>query len=106
MPATHRDPDELLTLPEAAGELPRRRGGKRPHVATLHRWCTHGLGGVRLRVVRVGGTRCTTRAWLTDFFERLAQQQGLAPPSAPTPTPAAQRRAHRRAEVQAERLNV
>jgi hypothetical protein len=47
------------------------RGGKRLHVATVHRWCTHGIRGVRLEFVQRGGTRVTTEAALQRFFARL-----------------------------------
>jgi hypothetical protein len=51
--------------------LPRRRRGRRPHAATFFRWAKHGLRGVRLETIRVGGTLCTTQDALRTFFERL-----------------------------------
>ncbi len=63
--------EELLTLADAASELPRRRLGRRPDVSTLHRWVTRGLRGVRLEAVQVGGCRCTSREALLRFFEQL-----------------------------------
>ena len=63
--------EELLSLTEAARLVPRRRGGKRAHVATLYRWAKDGLRGVFLDVLQVGGTRCTSREALQRFFERL-----------------------------------
>jgi hypothetical protein len=48
--------------------LPRRRGGKRWHVATVYRWMKDGVGGRRLEYVRVGGTRYTTNSALMRFF--------------------------------------
>jgi hypothetical protein len=65
--------------------LPHRANGRRLHVATVHRWCTRGVRGVRLPFVRVGGTRVTTEEALTDFFRVLAQQD------APAWSPASQR---------------
>jgi hypothetical protein len=51
--------------------LPRRRGGKRVHIATLHRWANDGYRGVTLEVIRVGGTLCTSREALQRFCEAL-----------------------------------
>ncbi len=63
--------EELITLAKAASELPPRRLGRRAHVSTLYRWVGHGLRGVRLEAVQVGGTRCTSREALQRFFDRL-----------------------------------
>ncbi|QKK07527.1 MAG: DUF1580 domain-containing protein [Planctomycetota bacterium] len=40
--------------------------------STLYRWACSGLSGVRLEVVQVGGTMCTSRAAMERFFTRLA----------------------------------
>jgi len=63
--------EALLSLADAAGILPRRRAGKKPHVSCLYRWTTHGCRGVILESIQVGGTRCTSREALARFFERL-----------------------------------
>ncbi len=42
--------ETILTLSEAANRLPKRRRGKRPHVATMYRWARNGLRGTRLEV--------------------------------------------------------
>lgn len=63
--------EELLSLAQAASLLPRRRAGKRPHPATLYRWASRGINSVRLEVLRVGATLCTSREALQRFFERL-----------------------------------
>jgi len=52
--------------------IPRRRGGRRLNVATVHRWCTHGVRGKRLEHIRLGGTRVTTQAALMRFFHALS----------------------------------
>jgi len=70
--------EELLTLREAVTKLPRRRRGRKPHVSTLWRWATRGLRGVRLEVIRVGGTLCTSREALQRFCEKLTEQQEAA----------------------------
>ena len=65
--------ETLLSLADAADLLPRRRAGKRPHPSTLYRWASHGYRGVRLEVIRVGSTLCTSREALQRFFERITE---------------------------------
>lgn len=57
--------EQLLTLQDAAKSLPRR-----PHVATVYRWISAGVRGVRLEAVRVGGVLYTSREKLQFFAER------------------------------------
>ena len=53
--------------------IPRRRGKTgRLHPSTVWRWALKGVRGVRLEVVRVGGTLCTSAQALQRFFDRLA----------------------------------
>lgn len=61
----------LISLTDAAKSLPRRRGGKKPHVTCLYRWTVAGCRGVILESIQVGGTRCTSREALARFFRRL-----------------------------------
>lgn len=63
--------ERLLTLSQAAKTLPHRRGGRPTHPSTLFRWATDGLRGVKLEVVQVGGTKCTSREALARFFAAL-----------------------------------
>jgi hypothetical protein len=83
--------DELLTLPEAAAILPRRRKdtkGKNTKVSasTLWRWHTRGSRGVRLEIVKVGGQTYTSREALRAFIEARSLA-GTAPvPQAPSPS--------------------
>ena len=63
--------ERILTLTEAAKLVPRRRRGKATHVGTLYRWADPGLHGVKLEVIRVGGTLCTSVEALQRFFDRL-----------------------------------
>ncbi len=56
--------------------LPRRRGRRgNLAVSTVIRWALDKKRRTRLRVTRVGGTWCTTSAWLRDFFDRQAQEE-------------------------------
>src|SRR3954452_11461923 len=65
--------ESLITLSQAAEQLPRRRRGRKTHVSTLYRWTTVGCRGVRLDTLQVGATRCTSREALQRFFEQLSQ---------------------------------
>src|SRR3954452_8925753 len=64
--------ESLLTLAQAAEQLPRRRKGRKTHISTLYRWTTAGCRGVRLETIQVGATRCTSREALQRFFEGLS----------------------------------
>src|SRR5689334_22581951 len=83
-----------ITLAQAAGELPRRRRGRKIHISTLYRWTVSGCRGVKLRYSQLGATRCTTREWLSEFFDQLtaASERDPAPSSLPR-IPASRRRA-------------
>jgi hypothetical protein len=76
--------EEILTLAQAAAELPRRRRGRKTHVSTLYRWTVSGCRGVILESIQIGATRATSREALQRFFVRLSNpsQAGDAP-SAP-----------------------
>ena len=83
-------PQKLIALREipALPWLPTRRADTKLALPTVIRWAQHGIGGRKLRCVRVGGCLCTSEAWLMEFFEGGA-------PSAEKPstfTPARRRR--------------
>ena len=61
----------LITLRHAAKLLPGR-----PHVSTLHRWCSVGVRGVRLESCLVGGVRYVTRESLQQFVDVLSKKPG------------------------------
>ena len=52
---------------DAFGRAAKRAPGQ-PHVATLHRWRTRGVRGVRLEAVRVGGRWHTSQAAIERFI--------------------------------------
>jgi hypothetical protein len=99
--------DELIPLKDLAALLPRRRGGKKTHVATLFRWTTCGLHGQRLRFVQVGNTRCSTVAWVFEFFGALVRAPPT-PAAAPLArrTPAARRKAIEAADRELQRMGL
>jgi Protein of unknown function (DUF1580) len=65
--------ETIISLADAAKELPRRRRGRRVHVSCVYRWSSVGCKGVVLETIQVGGTRCTSREALQRFFESLSQ---------------------------------
>jgi hypothetical protein len=98
--------DELIPLKDLAALLPRRRGGKKTHVATLFRWTTCGLHGQRLRYVQVGNTRCSTVTWAHEFFAALAAAPMTLAAPLSTRTPAARQKAIEAADRELERRGV
>lgn len=82
--------DDLIPLSEVPGILPRRRG-RRLHLSSIYRWAQHGVRGVRLEVVRVGGVAYTSRQALDDFVQSLSEP--AAEGSAAAPRPSDERRA-------------
>ena len=63
--------EETFPFAVAARRLPRTRGDRPVSPATLWRWAAHGLRGVKLETVRVGGTTCTSVEALRRFFAAL-----------------------------------
>jgi hypothetical protein len=62
----------VFPLAESPRHVPSRRGGRRLHQSTAFRWAKHGLRGVRLETIRVGGTLCTSAEALQRFFDALS----------------------------------
>ena len=63
--------EDVFPLTEAPKRLPPRRG-KRCAISTPYRWAQHGLRGVRLETIQVGGTKCTSLQALQRFCDRLS----------------------------------
>jgi hypothetical protein len=64
----------LYALADWPGKLPKRRGGRKVHMSTMHRWATVGCRGHILKTVSVGGTKCTSAAKLCEFFAALSSR--------------------------------
>jgi len=58
-----------LTLNQAADLFPRR-----PHIATMHRWCLRGCRGVKLRSWMLGGVRHVTPEAVEEFLLALNRE--------------------------------
>lgn len=64
--------EDVFPLSAAPDRLPRRRGGKKIHRATIYRWVKDGLNGVRLETLRLGGGLYTSMEALQRFADRAA----------------------------------
>lgn len=64
--------EQLMPLGQAARQLPALRGGRPVNPATLRRWASKGLRGVKLETLRCGGTVVTSREALQRFFSALS----------------------------------
>jgi len=73
--------EQAVTLTQAAKLLPTR-----PNVATLWRWRTAGVRGVRLETYLSGGRRMTTLESLQRFQDRVTAAADGAPVQSRTPT--------------------
>ena len=98
---------DLSPLRDLAPRLPCRRRGRKTHVATLYRWTDRGIRGQRLRYVQCGSVRCSTVAWVHEFFAALAAAP-TTPAAAPLAgrTPAARRKAIEAADRELERMGI
>jgi hypothetical protein len=85
--------EEMIRLADVPRRLPSSRTGKKISLQAVYRWSTSGCRGVVLRTIQMGGTRCTTRRWLAEFFAALtARRDGTptpdrAPPCVRRPSP-------------------
>jgi hypothetical protein len=67
--------ERLISLPEAARLVPPGRYNKRPTLSTVLRWIQHGVGGVRLEAVRLGGKWVTSLQAMQRFAEALTDAE-------------------------------
>ena len=73
--------ETVVSFAEASKHLPKRRAGKRPHVATLYRWAQQGVRGVKLETIQVGRTLCTSLEALQRFCEQCTDPSSRSPSS-------------------------
>ena len=60
--------ENLLLFTKIPSHL-EERTGKRPHIASCHRWRTRGIGDIKLETILIGGTRYTSEQALERFFQ-------------------------------------
>ena len=85
--ATEDDTPQAMPISQAAREWARITKTRRPHRATLIRWCTKGCRGVRLCGRLAGGGWFVTRDALVEFH-RLTNEQTAVATSAVEANPA------------------
>ena len=73
--------EQVMTLVEAAGWL-ERRFGRRPNAASVWRWATKGIKGVRLATTALGRYRYTTVSALERFIAETSQPDAGRDPDA------------------------
>ena len=77
--------ERVISLKEATRLLPKSSRSKKLHVSTVYRWSVGGLKSkdgmvVRLEVVKIGGTTCTSQEALQRFFDRLSGNSKVITP--------------------------
>lgn len=71
------DLQSMIPINEAPRHLPAGLNGKPVNAATIFRWRTRGVGGVKLEGRKIGGRWFTSVAWIREFIE--ATTAGAAP---------------------------
>lgn len=79
-----------LPLTQAAAEWHRITGARRPHTATLARWCIRGCRGIRLRGERSGSQWFVTVEALREFHRLTNILPDRAPDRSAGPARAAE----------------
>jgi hypothetical protein len=74
--------EQLLRLQKARDVIPPRRNDTKVSLATLHRWITHGVRGVRLEVVKVGGMTYTSDEAIARFIAAVSAVGSHGPTAA------------------------
>jgi hypothetical protein len=102
--------ESLMSLAQAARQLPPGRRGRPVGLSCVLRWVLHGVPGpdgrrVRLEAVRLGGRWVTSREAIQRFAERLTPLVEGAPAAA-SRTPERRRRASERAAAKLEHLGI
>ena len=72
--------EELIPIREVPAKLPPRVNGKQVHVTTVYRWINHGVRGVKLESLKVGGTTYTSTEALQRFAEGLSHPRVMNTP--------------------------
>jgi hypothetical protein len=78
--------EELLTFTEAAKSLP-AVNGSRLHPATIWRWSTKGVRGIRLETRKLGGRSLTSKEALERFTTALAEAGPITRENHTSPRP-------------------
>ncbi len=63
--------ETVVTLSQATRLVPILRGRNQICPATVYRWASRGVRGIKLETIRVGGTLCTSVEAIQRFCDRL-----------------------------------
>ena len=72
--------ETVIPFKEARSGFP---GRKRVALQTLHRWRLHGVRGVKLETVLIGGLRCTSREAISRFISNQNRVEQCTPSITP-----------------------
>ena len=61
--------EDLLTLKQAAKAVPRPKGRKPVHYATIYRWVNTGVRGTKLETIKIGQQYMTSVQRIHAFLE-------------------------------------
>ena len=67
--------EHLIAIRDVPRHLPPRPTGRRVHISAVYRWILHGVRGVRLESITIGGTTYTSMEALQRFAESLRQDK-------------------------------
>jgi hypothetical protein len=96
--------ETLISLAEAAQSIPPGRKGKPTHLSTVLRWILHGVHGIRLEGVRLGGRWLTSREALARFAEQLTAR--AEPAAIQVTSPSDRKRDGQFAERELDRIGI
>ena len=82
--------ETLIHFPDARSEF---HNGRRHSMASLHRWRLHGVRGIKLETIRIGGLRYTSREAIVRFIDaqNAVPESREAAPESPVIVTATQR---------------
>ena len=72
--------ETLIPIGQVPQKLPPRPSGKSVHVTSVYRWINHGVRGVKLESLKVGGTTYTSTEALQRFAEGLSHPRDVSTP--------------------------
>jgi len=71
--------ETLIPVGQIPKLLPPRPNGKRVHISACYRWITRGIRGVKLEVVRIGGSTYTSHEAIARFAAHLSLPNDSSP---------------------------
>jgi hypothetical protein len=98
---------DMISLREAAKRLPVGRNGKCVSLATLYRWASRGVRGIKLDLFCCGGRTVTSVQALESFIERVtAMRTGVGAAAQPARPTSSRRAAMQRANQRLDQLGI